>query len=128
MVLDTRHNPLSGMFSSRNAGSIESVVIAPTLPKPIVAPAKQRKPRKTRKTKSSQPRITHCPKSPITVWYSARGVTPTRSVTYRAVTVLADFGFAAIGTINYAGETRYVERTNGAWELSCPIVPYIGSK
>src|SRR5574341_1199306 len=122
MVLDTRKSDFSHMFTSRNTGAIESVTIAPTLPTLVVAPVV--KPRKVCKTKQA-PSIRHDKHEPITLWYSGYGVTPTRSVAYRTVTVLADFGFAALGTIKYAGETRFVERTSGAWELSQPIAPYI---
>lgn len=122
----------SSMFTSRNASAIEPVVVAPSLPELVVAPVV--KTRKTRKAKSVQPTVKHDKRQPVTVWYSARSVTPVRSTTYKEVRNVSSGIGAALGLtygiIDYAGDSRIVvSRNSGAsWELLNPIAPYIGSK
>lgn len=68
--------------------------------------------------------IKQASRKPITIWYDAHGVTPSRTIRYCKVYKIAGFDPCKVGKVKIAGCVFYVRANRfGNWELIAPIDP-----
>lgn len=68
--------------------------------------------------------VKHTSRQPITIWYDAHGVTPSRTIRYCKVYAIKGCNPAKVGKVKIAGCWLFVRANHlGEWSLIAPIDP-----